>query len=61
MKILQLERKLQAQFEVRSTLEKALGYRPSSIVNANDTIMPKVAPPSSERLGTMEMHLHQLL
>ncbi|RYR01215.1 hypothetical protein Ahy_B06g080087 [Arachis hypogaea] len=37
--ILQRERRLQDQFEVRCTLEKALGYRPSSLVNPNDNTM----------------------
>ncbi|QHO19101.1 uncharacterized protein DS421_11g326010 [Arachis hypogaea] len=41
--ILQLERRLQYQFEVRSTLEKALGYRPSSsLASSNDTIVPRL-------------------
>jgi hypothetical protein len=40
--ILQLEKRLEDQFKVRCTLEKALGYRPISLVNPNDMTIPKV-------------------
>lgn len=42
--ILQLEKRLQDQFDVRHALEKALGYRSSILHNTNEIAMPKVAP-----------------
>jgi len=42
LQILQLEKRLEDQFKVRCTLEKALGYRPISLVNPNDTTIPQV-------------------
>lgn len=44
MQILQLEKRLQEQFDVRVALEKALGYRTSVHHNTNDVSMPKVIP-----------------
>jgi hypothetical protein len=43
MQIQQLERRLQDQFEVRTTLEKALGYKSSSLVHSNEKMIPKVS------------------
>lgn len=42
MQILQLEKRLQDQFEVRHALEKALGYRSFPHVDPTETMMPKV-------------------
>lgn len=42
MQILQLEKRLQDQFEVRRALEKALGYRTSSHEITSELLMPKV-------------------
>jgi len=42
LQILQLERRLKDQMEVRGALEKALGYRPSGIDASNTSSMPKV-------------------
>lgn len=42
VQILQLEKRLQDQFEVRRTLEKALGYKTSSHDYAPEMSMPKV-------------------
>lgn len=39
--ILQLEKRLEHQFKLRCTLEKALGYRPISLVNPNDMTIPQ--------------------
>ncbi|KAJ7952949.1 Ternary complex factor MIP1, leucine-zipper [Quillaja saponaria] len=41
--IFQLEKRLQNQFEVRCAIEKALGFKSSSHVNPDDSIMPKPA------------------
>ncbi|KAK7252870.1 hypothetical protein RIF29_37122 [Crotalaria pallida] len=55
--ILQLERRLQDQFKVRCTLEKALGYRPSSLVNSNDMIMPKPATELIKEIAVLELEV----
>ncbi|MED6167373.1 hypothetical protein PIB30_002348 [Stylosanthes scabra] len=56
--ILQLERRLQDQFEVRRTLEKALGYnRPSSLVNPNDNNMSKPARELIKEIAVLELEV----
>ncbi|RYQ80436.1 hypothetical protein Ahy_Scaffold1g106851 isoform A [Arachis hypogaea] len=55
--ILQLERRLQDQFEVRCTLEKALGYRPSPLVNANDNTMSKPATELIKEIAVLELEV----
>ncbi|KAK7263046.1 hypothetical protein RJT34_30630 [Clitoria ternatea] len=55
--ILQLERRLQDQFEVRSTLEKALGYRPTSLVNSNDMILPKPTTELIKEIAVLELEV----
>ncbi|KAL1316324.1 hypothetical protein HN51_068545 [Arachis hypogaea] len=55
--ILQLERRLQDQFEVRCTLEKALGYRPSSLVNPNDNTMSKPATELIKEIAVLELEV----
>lgn len=44
MQILQLEKRLQDQFQVRCALEKALGYRSSANGDISNVEMPKVTP-----------------
>ncbi|KAF7828799.1 uncharacterized protein G2W53_019963 [Senna tora] len=55
--ILQLERRLQDQFEVRCTLEKALGYRPSSLENSDDMITPKPATELIKEIALLELEV----
>ncbi|KAJ1436567.1 Ternary complex factor MIP1, leucine-zipper [Sesbania bispinosa] len=55
--ILQLEKRLQDQFEVRCTLEKALGYRPTSLVNPNDTIIPKPTTELIKEIAVLELEV----
>ncbi|PON54096.1 Ternary complex factor MIP1, leucine-zipper [Parasponia andersonii] len=62
--ILQLEKRLQDQFQVRSALEKALGYRTSINENINDVEMPKPATELIKEIAVLEvevMHLEQYL
>lgn len=64
MQILQLEKRLQDQFQVRSALEKALGYRSSTHENMNDVEMPKVALFSCYRkqLNFLRLrHMHMIV
>lgn len=42
LQILQLEKRLQDQFQVRHALENALGYRSSSHDKTTETLVPKV-------------------
>ncbi|KAK7307582.1 hypothetical protein VNO77_40776 [Canavalia gladiata] len=55
--ILQLERRLQVQFQVRSTLEKALGYRSSSLVNSNEMMIPKPATELIKEIAVLELEV----
>ncbi|KAJ7944361.1 Ternary complex factor MIP1, leucine-zipper [Quillaja saponaria] len=55
--ILQLEERLQNQFEVRCVLEKALGFRSSSLVNSDDTIMPKPATELIKEIAVLELEV----
>lgn len=62
--ILQLEKRLQDQFQVRHVLEKALGYQTSSHDNASDVSMPKPATELIKEIATLELevaHLEQYL
>jgi hypothetical protein len=51
MQILQLEKRLQDQFQVRWALEKALGYRTSSHESMSELSMPKVNPCHNNFMG----------
>lgn len=55
--ILQLERRLQDQFEVRSTLEKALGNTSSSLVHSNEKMMPKPATELIKEIAVLELEV----
>ncbi|XP_020236663.1 uncharacterized protein LOC109816178 [Cajanus cajan] len=55
--ILQLEKRLQDQFEVRCTLEKALGYRPTSLVNSNNMILPKPTSELIKEIAVLELEV----
>ncbi|KAL5099353.1 hypothetical protein RYX36_003680 [Vicia faba] len=55
--ILQLERRLQDQFEVRCTLEKALGYRSSLLVNSNEKMVPKPATELIKEIAVLELEV----
>ncbi|XP_019446749.1 PREDICTED: uncharacterized protein LOC109350077 isoform X2 [Lupinus angustifolius] len=55
--ILQLERRLQDQLEVRCTLEKALGYRPSSLVNSDNTVVPKPTTELIKEIAVLELEV----
>ncbi|XP_010531202.1 PREDICTED: uncharacterized protein LOC104807562 isoform X2 [Tarenaya hassleriana] len=63
--ILELENRLQNQFDVRRALEKALGYRTSSQDgNANAISSPKPAPELIKEIAVLELevsHLEQYL
>ncbi|TKY70508.1 Ternary complex factor MIP1, leucine-zipper [Spatholobus suberectus] len=55
--IQQLERRLQDQFQVRCTLEKALGYRSSSLVNSNKIMIPKPATELIKEIAVLELEV----
>ncbi|CAL0312757.1 unnamed protein product [Lupinus luteus] len=55
--ILQLERRLQDQFEVRCTLEKALGYRSSSLVNTDNMVVPKPTTKLIKEIAVLELEV----
>ncbi|GAU17434.1 hypothetical protein TSUD_233110 [Trifolium subterraneum] len=55
--IQQLERRLQDQFEVRSTLEKALGYKSSSLVHSNEKMIPKPATELIKEIAVLELEV----
>ncbi|KAJ9170798.1 hypothetical protein P3X46_018876 [Hevea brasiliensis] len=55
--ILQLEKRLQDQFEVRRVLEKALGYRTSSHDNAPEMSMPKPATELIKEIAVLELEV----
>lgn len=62
--ILQLEKRLQDQFQVRCALEKALGYRPSAHGDISNVEMPKPATELIKEIAVLEvevMHLEQYL
>ncbi|KAK7309251.1 hypothetical protein RJT34_05822 [Clitoria ternatea] len=55
--ILQLEKRLQDQFQVRCTLEKALGYRSSSLVDSNEKMVPKTATELIKEIAVLELEV----
>ncbi|XP_041001197.1 uncharacterized protein LOC121246940 [Juglans microcarpa x Juglans regia] len=55
--ILQLEKRLQDQFEVRHALEKALGYRSSSHDNTAEILMPKPATELIKEIAVLELEV----
>ncbi|KAK7367473.1 hypothetical protein VNO80_09485 [Phaseolus coccineus] len=55
--ILQLERRLQDQFQVRGTLEKALGNGSSSLVNSNEIMIPKPATELIREIAVLELEV----
>ncbi|XP_042493327.1 uncharacterized protein LOC122072950 [Macadamia integrifolia] len=55
--ILQLEKRLQDQFVVRSALEKALGYRSSSYDISNENSMPKPAKELIREISLLELEV----
>ncbi|XP_043714243.1 uncharacterized protein LOC122662623 isoform X2 [Telopea speciosissima] len=55
--ILQLEKRLQDQFVVRSALEKALGYRSSSYDISNENSMPKPAKELIREIAVLELEV----
>ncbi|KAK2411062.1 hypothetical protein QL285_046385 [Trifolium repens] len=55
--ILQLEKRLEDQFKVRCTLEKALGYRPMSLVNPNDMTIPKPTTDLIKEIAVLELEV----
>ncbi|CAN6563087.1 unnamed protein product [Malus baccata var. baccata] len=62
--ILQLEKRLQDQFEVRRALENALGYRSSIHHITNESVMPKPATELIKEIAVLELevtHLEQYL
>ncbi|XP_068343882.1 uncharacterized protein [Pyrus communis] len=62
--ILQLEKRLQDQFEVRHALENALGYKSSIHHNTNESVMPKPATELIKEIAVLELevtHLEQYL
>ncbi|KAG8641291.1 hypothetical protein MANES_13G133300v8 [Manihot esculenta] len=58
--ILQLEKRLQDQFEVRRTLEKALGYKTSSHDYAPEMSMPKPATELIKEIAVLELEVAYL-
>ncbi|KAJ6419989.1 hypothetical protein OIU84_030002 [Salix udensis] len=62
--ILQLEKRLQDQFQVRHALENALGYRTSSHDSTTELSMPKPATELIKEIAVLELevvHLEQYL
>ncbi|XP_023872638.2 uncharacterized protein LOC111985223 isoform X1 [Quercus suber] len=55
--ILQLEKRLQDQFEVRRALENAMGYRSSSQDNTTETVMPKPATELIKEIAVLELEV----
>ncbi|GLT39108.1 hypothetical protein SLA2020_133150 [Shorea laevis] len=57
--ILQLEKRLKDQFEVRRALEKALGYRTAShdITNETPTVIPKPATELIREIAVLELEV----
>ncbi|KAL2348456.1 hypothetical protein Fmac_002456 [Flemingia macrophylla] len=55
--ILQLERRLQDQFQVRCTLEKALGYRSLSPANSKEMMIPKPATELIKEIAVLELEV----
>lgn len=62
--ILQLERHLKDQIQVRGVLEKALGHNSSTTFSSNESSMPKPAKDLIKEIATLELevvHLEQYL
>ncbi|CAI0554358.1 unnamed protein product [Linum tenue] len=57
MQIQQLEKRLQDQFEVRRALEKALGYRTSSLGEIPEDLMPKPATELIKEIAVLELEV----
>ena len=55
--ILQLEKRLQDQFEVRRALEQALGYRTSSHGDTSKLLMPKPATELIKEIAVLELEV----
>ncbi|XP_041025654.1 uncharacterized protein LOC121266026 isoform X1 [Juglans microcarpa x Juglans regia] len=55
--ILQLEKGLKNQFEVRNALEKALGYRSSSHEKTTEILMPKPATELIKEIAVLELEV----
>ncbi|KAG7990087.1 hypothetical protein I3843_02G008900 [Carya illinoinensis] len=55
--ILQLEKRLQDQFEVRHALEKALGYRSSFHDNTTEILMPKPTTELIKEITVLELEV----
>lgn len=55
--ILQLEKRLQDQFEVRQALENAMGYRSCSQDNTTGTVMPKPATELIKEIAVLELEV----
>uniref|UniRef100_A0A1D1XVP1 Golgin subfamily A member 2 n=1 Tax=Anthurium amnicola TaxID=1678845 RepID=A0A1D1XVP1_9ARAE len=58
--ILQLEKRLQDQFAVRRALEKALGYRSSTVDTSNDNLMPKPTKELIREIAVLEVEVRYL-
>ncbi|XP_008797011.2 uncharacterized protein LOC103712304 isoform X2 [Phoenix dactylifera] len=58
--ILQLEKRLQDQLMVRGSLEKALGFRSSSLDSSNDSMMPKPAKELIREIAVLELEVTYL-
>ncbi|KAG0468848.1 hypothetical protein HPP92_018176 [Vanilla planifolia] len=62
--IMQLEKRLKDQLVMRQVLEKALGYRTTSTLSANESFMPKPAKELIREIAVLELevqHLEQYL
>ncbi|CAI0429390.1 unnamed protein product [Linum tenue] len=55
--ILQLEKRLQDQFQVRGALEKALGYRTASLGGVPEDLMPKPATELIKEIAVLELEV----
>ncbi|CAN1823181.1 hypothetical protein LINPERHAP1_LOCUS30263 [Linum perenne] len=55
--IQQLEKRLQDQFGVRRALEKALGYRTSSLADVSEELMPKPATDLIKEIAVLELEV----
>lgn len=55
--ILQLEKRLQDQFQVRHALENALGYRSSSHDKTTETLVPKPATELIKEIAVLELEV----
>ncbi|CAA6657722.1 unnamed protein product [Spirodela intermedia] len=58
--ILQLEKRLQGQFSLRHALEKALGYRSSTVDASGDNLMPKPTKELIREIAVLEVEVRYL-